>query len=298
MGASATLAIDLGGTKTLACLVETGQVTGTRIGPTLRTESPDQWLQAIADMAADWRGRFDRAGIAVTGVVEDGCWSALNPGILPVPDGFPLADRLQALLGVSVCAANDAQAAAWGEFRYGAGSGSRTMLFATISTGLGGGVICDGRLLTGRSGVAGSFGQLNADLLDGARLEERVSGQWIARRAAEVGHPGTAADVMAAAAGGADWAEDIVATSAARAAGLLANLQLLFDPDCIVIGGGVGLATGYLNRLEDAIGNAPRHRKPRLVPAALGAHAGVVGVADLADNRIQKDSQTEEVGRC
>lgn len=296
MGASATLAIDLGGTKTLACLVQAGQVTGTRIGPTPRTESPDRWLQAICDLAADWRGCFDRAGIAVTGVVENGRWSALNPGILPVPDGFPLADRLQDLLAVPVCAANDAQAAAWGEFRFGAGAGSHSMLFVTISTGLGGGVICDGRLLTGRSGVAGSFGQLNADLLAGERLEDRLAGQWIARRATEAGHPGTAADVMAAAAGGADWAEEILATSAARAAGLLANLQLLFDPDCIVIGGGVGLASGYLDRLVNALGDAPRHRRPELVPAALGSHAGVVGVADLAINWIHEDSQTEEVG--
>jgi len=74
--------------------------------------------------AADWRGRFTTAAVAVTGVVKDGRWSSLNPEVLPIPSAFPLVHDWRAVLDVPVTAMNDAQAAAWGEYRHGAGKGA------------------------------------------------------------------------------------------------------------------------------------------------------------------------------
>lgn len=84
------LAIDIGGTKILSALVDGRQVLDRRRIETERGAGPQAWLDAIAATIADWRGRFNAAGVAVTGRIADGCWSALNPTILPVPDRFPL----------------------------------------------------------------------------------------------------------------------------------------------------------------------------------------------------------------
>lgn len=96
------LAFDIGGTKTLAALVRGAEVIAEAQVPTPRGAGPDAWLDAAAEAARPWAGRFDRAGAAVTGAVDGGLWRALNPGILPVPDGFPIEAALAARLGVPV----------------------------------------------------------------------------------------------------------------------------------------------------------------------------------------------------
>src|SRR5215471_4289224 len=117
------LAIDLGGTKTLAGLVERREVVESRRIETPRNVGAEYWIEAIAQLVSDWSGRYVAAGSAVTGRIAEGKWWTLNPDTLPVPAGFPLVERLSASLGVEVSAANDAQAAAWGEYRHGAGQG-------------------------------------------------------------------------------------------------------------------------------------------------------------------------------
>lgn len=288
------LAIDIGGTKTLACLVRDGAVVASRSEPTPRDSAPDAWLAGIGRLAAGLPGGYRRAGVAVTGVVAHGRWTALNPAVLPVPDGFPLEARLEALLQVPVTAMNDAQAAAWGEYSYGAGRGARSMLFVTVSTGVGGGAVVDGRLLQGRSGLAASFGQLG--LAAGTRLEERLAGQWMAREAERNGFAEDAAGVLRRAEQGEGWAEAVVGASAAGVARLLADLQLLFDPDRVVVGGGIGLAPGYLPRVGAVLAALEPRLRPVVVPAALGAHAGAVGAAALALEQTITGTETEEVG--
>ena len=169
------LAVDLGGTKTLLGLVGAGVC-----GPALRIATPtsggpEAWLAAVADAAEPWRGTYAKAAIAVTGLVADGRWWALNPATLPVPPGFPLVADLQRRLGVPVRALNDAQAAAWGEYRFGAGQGL-DMLFVTISTGIGAGIVLGGRLLTGHRGLAGHLGQFRAEDVAAPWLENLASG--------------------------------------------------------------------------------------------------------------------------
>jgi predicted NBD/HSP70 family sugar kinase len=184
---------------------------------------------------------------------------------------------MEHLFGVPAFAANDAQAAAWGEYRYGAGA-AEDMVFLTISTGVGGGIVLNGRPLLG---LAGHFGLLGSSSTTDP-LEDTISGHWIASQAKAQGHDVTAVGVFAAATAGDAWANEIIDASAQKVALLCADIQLLFDPRRIVIGGGIGLAAGFLDRVRANLkGLSPRLR-PALVAAKLGANAGLVGVADLA----------------
>jgi N-acetylmannosamine-6-phosphate 2-epimerase / N-acetylmannosamine kinase len=191
----------------------------------------------MARLAAPWAGRYDRVGVTVTGLVQGGLWSALNPATLNIPPGFPLADRIEALFGIRPQLANDAQAAAWGEYQHGAGAG-RDMLFLTISTGIGGGIVTGGRLFSGRQGLAGHFGQMltldplpgpDASLI-GGRIEDRAAGLWMAEAARAAGHETDARGVFAAADRSEPWAEVIVSASALRVARLCQSLHLPSTP--------------------------------------------------------------------
>lgn len=273
------LAFDLGGTKTLVALVDGDRIIETSERSTGRDLGPDDWCDAIAELAAPWRGRYGAVGGAVTGVVHGGRWSALNPGTLPVSSNYPLADALSNRLGQAVTLHNDAQAAAWGEYRFGAGAG-RDLFFITVSTGIGGGAVIGGRLLNGRGGVAGSVGLTHETT--GVPLETLASGRFLADAATALGHAVDAPAVFAAAARGEAWASAVVDRSADVVARLLQNLQLLFDPAVMVVGGGVGLAGGYRERLEARLAHLPPHLKPEIRAAALGKSAGVIGAADLA----------------
>ena len=290
MHSGPVLSIDLGGTKLLAALVSGGTILERAEIPTDRDGGPNDWLHQIGSLIRPWQGRYARAGVAVTGLVKDGFWQSLNPTTLRIAAPFALKAQMQALLNLPVTLRNDAQAATWGEYEYGAGQG-RDMVFLTISTGIGGGVVLSGKLLLGRGGLAGSFGQI-LPLPDGgaARIEDSASGQWIASAAARLGHPPDARAVFAAKA---DWATEIIATSAARVARLCQNIQLMLDPEIIVIGGGIGLAQGYLTQVEQVLAHLPPLLRPALVSAALGKDAGVIGVAALAD-RAQHPRQIED----
>ncbi|TXH98977.1 MAG: ROK family protein [Rhizobium sp.] len=274
----ATLAIDIGGTKSLAALVRGSQVLAEATIATSRDAGPDAWLAAIAEQAKSWAGRYDRVGIAATGLIDQGRWSALNPATLAIPDRYPLAARAGELFGQPAFAINDAQAAAWGEHRFGAGDREDTV-FLTISTGIGGGVVINEQPLLG---LAGHFGLLRGPTLGQSPLEDVVSGRWMAAEATRAGHPAEAPEIFRHAREGAGWAMAIVEQSASRVALLCRDIQMMFAPKRIVIGGGIGLASGYLEAVGTQIAGLPPHLAPRLVAASLGPRAGIIGAADLA----------------
>jgi len=268
------LAIDLGGTKILAALVDGATVLRRAECTTDRSAGPDVWLNQMAQLVHDWPADWPVIGITVTGLIHNGTWSALSRGTLNLADSFPLANRAQALFGRPVALANDAQAAAWGEYRHGAGAG-RDMVFLTVSTGIGGGIIAGGRLLAGRSGMAGHVGLLQP-MPDGDGIfEDAASGRFIAQTS---GRP-SARDAFTDDSDAANWS---ISASARRVARLCRNLQLLTDPQVIVIGGGVGLAPGYLDRVSAQLADLEHLFKPTLARAALGTEAGVIGIAALA----------------
>lgn len=280
MAPAPVLAIDLGGTKTLAALVAGAEIIDSRRSDTPRDGGVEAWLDNATELARPWQGRFERAGIAVTGGVADGAWYPLNPATLPIPPGYKLAEQLSARLGVPVAAANDAQAAAWGEYRFGAGQ-STDMIFLTISTGIGGGIVLDGKLLSGRSGLAGHVGVTRLAGPDGLTLlEAHGSGSALAQLAAGTGLPTEPPALFARAEQGDAQAVALIDRVVAPVALAIVNLQLVLDPDCFVIGGGMGLQPLYLARLEAATAGFPDALRPILRAAALGANAGLVGMAD------------------
>lgn len=275
------LAIDIGGTKILATLVRAGEVIAETTLATPRDRHPDEWIAELVERVRLWHGQFRRIGIAVTGLVTDGHWSALNPATLSIPDNYPLVARMEAAFGMPVIAVNDAQAAAWGEHRFGAGAAS-DIVFLTISTGVGGGVVLNGRPLLG---LAGHFGLIRGPSNGAAPIEDGVSGRWMAEQARRAGKAVEAPAIFAAAAAGEGWATAILSESARKVALLCADIQLMFDPARIVIGGGIGLAEGYLDLVRAALPPTPPRLVPVLVRAHLGPQAGAIGVADMATDK-------------
>lgn len=292
-----TIAVDLGGTKISAAVVD---------GPTLHhrierdtggRDGRDAVLARITAIVADvasaagtlWH--LDRAPVAVasTGRVVGGHVHAVNDATMPGWGDVPLQDHLARTTGRSTTVVNDAHAAAWGEYLYGAGHGAHGFAFVTWSTGIGGGLVIDGRPWTGAHGLAGHLGFVrepdgDADADDRhafVAVERLAGGRALDRRAHGAG-AASARDLLAAARDGRPDAVAVVDTAVARVARALAALQLIVDVDVVAIGGGVGLATGVLDRLRTAVRSDPLTPEgivPTLRPAALGADAGLIGAA-------------------
>jgi glucokinase len=224
----------------------------------------------------------------------------------------PLKMRLEALVDQPVTIENDANAAAWGEFRFGAATEADDMVLITVGTGIGGGVVVDSRLLRGAYGVGGELGHMRV-VPDGLRCgcgnrgcwEVYASGNALVREARELVASGALSAAALADACGGDPAAlkgDHV-TSAAQAGDsasveLLADLgrwvgegaasvSAILDPELIVIGGGVVAAGDLLigpAHAAYARNLTGRGHRPvaDMVPATLGNDAGLIGVAALA----------------
>jgi len=274
------LALDVGGSKTLAALVRDGTILERRTVPTLQGVGSDDWFATLAALGQDWRGQFAAVGAAVTGIVEDGTWSALNPRTLAIPPRTPLVARLRTLFGVPAAALNDAQAAAWGEYSRGAGRGL-DMVFVTVSSGIGGGIVLNGKLLAGARGLAGSLGQ-TLGAAGHERLENRASGFALSAAAQAIGEAPDTRAVFAALEAGQPWAVALVERVVDELAVALLDLQRLLDPQRVVLGGGIGLLTPFRERLQARLSSEPELMRPSIRPAALGSDAGIVGIADHA----------------
>lgn len=284
-----TLAIDIGGTKIAIATVAANRITERRQIATPRTGKGADLVAAIVrEIGPVPSGR--RIAVATTGVVREGHLTALNPATLPIEDLFPLAASIAQATGIAPLVVNDAQAAAWGEFRYGAGRGCRTFAFVTISTGIGAGLVVDGRLLIGGAGLAGHLGHVVADRHGppcgcGRRgcLETLASGSALGRRGSEaLGRSVSAPDVFAEAAAGHADASALLDDAANHLANAVANLAAICDVDRVSLGGGVGLAQGFIERVSRAMQSLPVAFRRSLGLAVGGADAGLLGAADLA----------------
>ena len=278
----AILAIDIGGSKTSVVLFENREVLDRQEIPTDIKSGPNDWFLQIEHLIKPWEGKFDTAGVAVSGWVDKGYWRSLNDLTLNTFGKFNLLERCRNSFRVPVTICNDAQAAAWGEHVYGAGK-QRDLLYLTISTGIGGGIILNNKLLMGNSNLAGHFGQIVPLFNDNNRkFEDISSGRWIGSEGDSLGLGSSAKAVFSQAAAGNETAEDIIQSSAIRVARLIQNLQLIFDPKILIIGGGVGLAPGYIERMEAHFKNLDSFIQPTLARASLGQDAVVFGVANLS----------------
>lgn len=281
-------AVDLGGTKIAAARIEAGQI----VARLQEATDGAAGTAAQADHIAALLARLGHSsgaptGVAVTGrVTRDGHWRAVNAGTLPSITGASLGAALRQRLG-PVALMNDAAAAALAEARFGAGSGIDTFAYITVSTGIGGGLVLNGRLVESANGLAGHIGFVSSRHADGscgsgrfATVESVAGGRAIA--AAAAGRAADAREVLDQARAGADWAEAIVARSAAAVATLAADLTAALGLERIAVGGSIGLAPGYLDRVRRALAGEPELFRPELVAAALGQNSALLGALAAA----------------
>ena len=271
------IAVDVGGTHSRAALFDGGRIAWRASVPTPAQEGPEAVVSAVSELLAPWRD--DPAlpvGVAVAGFVVDGQVTAHHG--LRGWQAFPLGAALGERLGRTVPVFNDARAAAWGEYRRGAGQGCREFCFVTVSTGVGAGLVLDGRLHLARNGLDAELGETLA--FDGRTLEDHASGTALARRAQALGHASASA-LCDAADAGEPGAEAALRQAVGALAAKLADLSVLLGVARTAVGGGLGLRPGYLTRLRSALHCWPALYRHELVPAALGADAGLHGVAAL-----------------
>ncbi|HEX6468333.1 MAG TPA: ROK family protein [Streptosporangiaceae bacterium] len=293
------LAVDVGGTKLAAGIVDmTGRVLRGASRPTPRGGAGAEavWA-ALADAVAE---------LGATGVVAVGIGAAgpidvaagtVSPVNIPAWRGFPLRDRLGELVpDRPAVLAGDAVAAAMAEYVHGAGRGARGMLGLVVSTGVGGGLVLDGRVHAGPSGNAGHVGHLVVDFAGaacpcGSRgcLETIASGPAMVRWALDNGWscdmPDGAALALAARAG--HPVAVAAFTRGARAlAAAITSAVALCEVDRVVIGGSVAKSWGVLapplRKALRSYAGMGFVQRAEVVPARLGAAAGLIGAAALA----------------
>ena len=313
---SLTVGVDVGGTKVLGGVVDaSGKVLATSRRDTPR-EGGSELTKTIAEVALEL---MQEHSITAVGVSAAGFVSSDRKTMLATPNiadwnGVQLDVELTKLIGLPVVIENDANAAAWGEAKFGAGRNQAHMMMLTIGTGVGGGIVVNHELYRGAFGIAAEFGHLRVvpegHLCGcGARgcFEQYASGSALRRHAREAisASPDLARNLLARGDGTIDGLTGQAITDAARegdavalaafqttaqylGAGI-ASLAVLLDPSCVVIGGGVIDAGEILlaptrEAMKRYMPFAGKHPYPEIVAAELGNEAGLVGVADLARN--------------
>jgi glucokinase len=294
---SYVLGLDIGGTKCAAGVVDDqGAVHAFVSAP---TEGPERLFDLARRAVAESRIPWDDVhaiGIGCGGPLDSERGILVAPLHLPTWHDVPIGRLATEALDRPAVLDNDATAACAGEHRYGAGRGARNMVYLTISTGVGGGVVLDGQLHRGPSGNGGELGHVTVDW-HGRRcrgcgrrgcLEAYASGTSIAERAHEAGMYGaTAADVaQAALAGGTVAAKVWDETCEALASGITSIVNL-FEPEVVVLGGGV-VRTGeqLLAPVRTLVDQQVMGPPVAIAAAANGDAVGVVGAAAVAFERV------------
>ena len=279
--------IDIGGTTVKVGLFEGEKLLDKWSVPTV---TADGGRQIIPDIAASLRGPAAGAALAVPGaVLPDGTvnrcvnlgWGVCRP-----------TDEFTALTGIPCKVLNDANAAALGEQRLGGGKGFESVLFVALGTGVGAGVVLDGKLRVGARGTAGELGHLCWDPTDTAAqctcghigcLEQYCSATGIVRLAGQAGVTGMSCkQVMDAAAAGDKTLEAVVDKACDILGWGIASACAIVDPAAVVLGGGVALAGEYLRlKVQNAFEKYAFHAclGTEIHLATLGSDAGMIGTA-------------------
>ena len=308
-----TIGVDVGGTKIAAGVVDPEG----KLLEKVRVETPATTAQAVErGIVAAVRQLMERhqvasVGLAVAGFVDEHRSTLRFAPNLPMVER-PLRTIVGEQVGLPVVVENDANAAAWGEYRFGGGRGNHDVVLITVGTGLGGGVVLKGQLLRGAFGTAGEFGHVR--MVPGGLpcgcgnhgcWEQYTSGSALIREARFLARtrPEEVGGLLALAGGDPEGITGSMITSAAQhgdatARDLLADvgrwlgegiadLANVLDPAAVVVGGGVSEAGDLL--LEPArvayaaMLSAGAHRPHlQIVAAELGNDAGLLGAADLA----------------
>lgn len=312
----AAIGLDVGGSKVSGVLMAAdGSVRASALqaSPADDVEAMLETVVTVAEGLRE-RGRASAVGVGAAGLVDHVSgvlrWS---PNI--AWQEVPLRRLVEERLGLPTLADNDANTAAWGEYRFGAGRGLRHVLLVTVGTGIGGGLIQEGRLFRGAHGFAAEIGHVIVEP-DGPLCgcgnhgcwEQVASGQALDRMAQEAarrdpegaiaraarGSEPAGPHVVEAAAGGDRDAAGILETVGRRLGEGLAGLANILDPEAIVLGGGVAeIGPSLLDparaRFLETV-EAPSHRPEiPIVPAVLGNDAGAIGAAAMALELLEGD---------
>jgi glucokinase len=296
------LGLDIGGTKLAAGVVDAaGAVHSFVVVPTERDEGVDSVLgrlwalgrRAVAESGLGW-DEVGAVGIGCGGPLDAAAGLLIAPPHLPAFTNVPISALAAEQYERPVTLENDATAAAAGEHRWGAGRGTDNMVYLTVSTGVGGGVVLDGRLFRGSTGNGGELGHVTVDWRGRpcrgcgrlGCLEAYVSGTSIAERAREAGlDVATAEDVARLAADGEPTAGRVWdETTEALACGITSIVNL-FEPELVVVGGGVTRSGEQLLepvRERVAAGTMkPAGDHVRIAVSGLGDQVGVYGAAAI-----------------
>src|SRR6266536_976105 len=310
------IGVDAGGSKIEGLLVDVrvGEILDRRLveTPAEDAEATARAIVAVARELMAGRDPVRALGVGAAGMVDLDGVMRYAPNV--AWRDFRLTERVGAAVGLPTLVDNDANVAAWGEFRFGAGRGSSDMLLVTVGAGIGGGIVSGGKLLRGAHGFAGEIGHIIVEP-NGPRCgcgnlgcwEQVASGRAIGRmgrRAAAQdpsslmaelagGDPSevTGRHVTVAAQKGDPVAIRILAEVGRRLGEGIAGLVNVLDPDLVVVGGGAIEAGEFLlqparRAFIDSV-EAPDHRpNVPIVPAALANDAGAVGAADLACQEV------------
>ncbi len=286
------LAVDLGASKVEAALVggDAAIAPGTRFrAPTGREKTSDELAEAVRTVIRSALGARPTgatvvaAGIGSAGPVEVG-EGRVSPLSLPAWRSFPLAALVAEAAGLQAMLRLDGLCITLAEVWAGALAGRRNAMGMVVSTGIGGGILADGRLISGRTGNAGHLGQL---LLEpGATLEQLAAGPNILAWAREQGWNGSSGEELAAsAAAGEDVAVAAIDRCVAYVARGIASVAALLDLEAVAVGGGFSrVSPDFVERVAaEVLRIAPLDhlRELRVVRAALGDDAPLIGAAAL-----------------
>lgn len=308
-----TLGVDVGGTKIAAGVVSEGG----RILERQQIDTPARdavaTSAAIVTLVHDLMSRHE---VTAVGVGAAGYVDAHRATVLFAPNlawrDEPLRATIEGQVGVPVFIENDANAAAWGEFRFGAGADVDELIMVAVGTGIGGGVVLDGELFRGSYGIAAEFGHIR--MVPGGHVcgcgnygcwEQYASGTALVRAVREVAETGSprAAGFLELAGGDPAAITGKMVTSAATAGDRLAveafetvgrwlgeglaDLVAVFDPAVILVGGGVSEAGELLlgptrSAFFRQVSGRGHRPEAEVRPASLANTAGLIGAADLA----------------
>jgi glucokinase len=293
------IGVDLGGTQLRAILcAEDGQIVDEVYTPTLAAEGPPAVITRMVGCIDQMRAALPTdAVLAGVGVGSPGPLDPFDGIVFYMPNlpgwhNVPLRAILEEQTSLPVELGNDANAAALGEYLFGGGRGYRNMVYVTVSTGIGGGVICDGRLLLGHRGAAAEVGHMIIQSQGRLSWEDLASGTALAREAAQVlktdvqtrireltaGGVVTAAHVTRAALDGDPVALSLVEREGELLGVGLVNVLHLFSPEIVLLGGGVMAASSLLLERARRVIQERAMEVYRSVPVALAALGDRVGL--------------------
>ena len=324
------LGIDLGGSKILTAVVKSeGEVLSSNESTTRATEGQDIVIQSIVDSAysAMKQASCTISEISAIGIGAPGI-SNPEAGILFTSPNLPgwrnvlLRDIIQNKLDKKAFLINDANAAALGELYFGVARNIHNFIYVTLSTGIGGGIVIDGKIFTGAIGTAGEIGHMTID--DNGPIcncgnkgcwETLASGTALAREAKRRIKEGaktsilkytegdlekvTAPIIHSAAEQGDKLARDLIARTGYYVGVGIANLINIFNPELIVVGGGLSNIGDMLLKpaFKEAADRSYKEafQAVRLVPAGLGRNSGVLGAAAFALKEMKKSIFIKEM---